>query len=145
VIGRPDCRVCAAAAADTVRERVYEDAHWHAATVLGVPGWIVMRANRHVEGFWAMQPDEARTFGVALQLLGEVVMEVTRAERMYLASYGEQSPHLHVLLLARYAGMPSESRGARLLSHAASWRDPEAAVLVATRTRELLEQRVRAL
>jgi diadenosine tetraphosphate (Ap4A) HIT family hydrolase len=80
-----------------------------------VAGWCVVAPARHVAGWDALEPAEAAALGGLLRRAAAAVRAATAAERVYVASFAEAVPHLHVHLFPRGAGVPAEARGPRFL------------------------------
>jgi len=83
-----------------------------------VPGWLVVAPRRHVEQLDELAPDEARELGPLLKDASAALRQAAGGEKIYLAVFAEQLPHLHVHLVARPPGWPLDERGAALLRSA---------------------------
>lgn len=57
------------------------------------------------------------------------------AERVYLVMFGENIPHVHIVLIPRGANMPPEHRSSQLHVNAKQCVDPDAAAEVGARIR----------
>ena len=77
---------------------------------VGVPGWLLLNARRHVPGIAHFDDEEAANFGPALRHFERVLEEVTGALRIYTAAMGESFPHFHAHLVPRYAEMPNDAK-----------------------------------
>ncbi len=78
---------------------------------IGVPGWLMLNAQRHVAGPAHFNDDEAANFGPALRHFERVLEELTGALRIYTAAMGESFPHFHAHMVPRYAQMPNDASG----------------------------------
>ncbi|WP_377645416.1 hypothetical protein [Oryzobacter terrae] len=87
----------------SARAVLYRDENWACEVAEGydVPGWFVLRARRHAEGWGALIAGEAAGFGVVAQTVSKAIQAVTGAPTVYFISFGENYPHLHFLLIAR--------------------------------------------
>jgi diadenosine tetraphosphate (Ap4A) HIT family hydrolase len=132
------CHVCEAARhgdADTV---VLDDGTWSAGIAGDVPGWLRLQTARHGEWAWDLTDLEASTLGPAVARLSAALRAATGAETVYLIALGENSRHFHMLLMARGADTPPESRGPALLGRVAELADPAEARRIAAVVREQL-------
>jgi diadenosine tetraphosphate (Ap4A) HIT family hydrolase len=92
---------------------VYEDALVYAyhADNDGEPtylGHLMLVTKRHTPDFTELTCAEAKAVGVAIARLSRALKASTSAEKVYEYFYGEVTPHLHVILTARYPGTPAE-------------------------------------
>jgi diadenosine tetraphosphate (Ap4A) HIT family hydrolase len=78
---------------------------------IGVPGWVMICARRHVAGIAHFSDAEAVAFGPALRHFACVLEQVSGALRIYTAALGEAAPHFHAHLVPRYAQMPRGALG----------------------------------
>lgn len=117
---------------------VYRDADWACEVAEGydVPGWYILRARRHAEGWDALTPSEATGFGIVAQRVTRAIQAATDASNVYFLSFGENYAHLHFLLIARPADLPPELRGATILTLRAEHRDQPAALASAAAVRQ---------
>jgi diadenosine tetraphosphate (Ap4A) HIT family hydrolase len=134
-----DCPLCRLAATEGPSV-VCVDEHWWAGVLPGfeAPGWLALILRRHAEGAARMDEHEARSFGPMLARLSAAVQQAAGAERVYSMSFGEEITHWHTLLASRMADIPEEQRRAALFAQIGRLRDPQAALVVAERTRELM-------
>ena len=119
---------------------VHRDDLWACEVAEGydVPGWFVLRARRHAEGWGALTPDEAASLGPVAQRVSTAIQQATGAVNTYLLSFGENYPHLHFLIIARPPDLPADLKGAAILSRRLEDRDREAALAVAADVRAAL-------
>jgi len=91
---------------------LYGDDLWcvRPADPAGVPGWMMMIAQRHVAGPAHFDEREAAAFGFALRHFERVLEQVTGALRIYTVAMGESSPHFHAHMVPRYATMPRDAK-----------------------------------
>jgi diadenosine tetraphosphate (Ap4A) HIT family hydrolase len=123
-----ECHICEMVANDDPAMIVYRDAAWTASMVADVPGWVMLCANRHVEGGWSLAPDEAASFGPLYAAVAKAIREVCDAERVYLLYVGENALHFHALALPRSAGTPPEQRGPGIVARSAELADRDEAL-----------------
>jgi histidine triad (HIT) family protein len=71
-------------------------------------GHLLLRTKRHVPGLAELTEDEGQAIGLAVARLSKALKTCTGAEKVYAEAYYEVVPHLHLLLTARYPGMPRE-------------------------------------
>lgn len=90
-----------------------------------VPGWYLLVLHRHVEDLADLSTAEAGSLGPTLAAVSTALRRTTDAARVYVASFGENQPHVHFLVAAR----PSEERrrGASLLLARSELADEERA------------------
>ncbi len=91
---------------------VYEDElvyayHW-ADEGPSYLGHLALTTKRHALDFTELTPAEAQSVGLLITRLSSALKACTGAEKIYAEFYGEVTPHLHVLLTARYPDMPME-------------------------------------
>jgi diadenosine tetraphosphate (Ap4A) HIT family hydrolase len=82
----------------------------------GVPGWMVVAPERHVESLDALTAAEQ---AVLMPLVAEVTVALraeTPCEKAYVAVFSEVLPHLHFHVIARPPGLPEEDRGPRVFA-----------------------------
>jgi diadenosine tetraphosphate (Ap4A) HIT family hydrolase len=132
------CHVCEGWAEAPAEAVAHRGAHWVAIAAGDVPGWLRLQTIRHGEWLWDMTGDEAAEFGPLVAALSAALRRVTGAERVYLIALGENSLHVHALLIPRYQDTPREERGPGILATAASRADREVAYRVAAAVRREL-------
>jgi diadenosine tetraphosphate (Ap4A) HIT family hydrolase len=97
-----------------LRDRlIYEDDLFHVShqvddagpTYLGL---ALLQTKRHVRDLSDLSEQEAQALGPLLRRLSRGVEEATGAEWTYCYSFLEGSRHLHILVTARYRGVPRE-------------------------------------
>lgn len=108
-----DCGVCktVAGTAGDPTETVFENELWHVrhgGAPYGLPGWMMLITKQHVPGPWAFDDALAASLGPTLRHVGQKMLEVTGALRIYTAWMGESWPHFHAHLVPRYATMPND-------------------------------------
>jgi diadenosine tetraphosphate (Ap4A) HIT family hydrolase len=111
-----ECGICARRSQDEARGFVYEDEHWYAQPPArqAVPGQLMLVAKRHFLDASDMQPDEAESLGKVLGTLTSAIKQGTGAERVYVVTVVERTPHWHTWLIPR--GANSETRGTPYLN-----------------------------
>ncbi len=116
---------------------VYRDDLWSCEVADGydVPGWFVLRARRHAEGWTGLTPEEAATFGLVAQRVSAAIHEATGAVNTYFVSFGENYPHLHFLLIARAPDLSPDLKGAAILGQRLEHCDRAAALATAAAVR----------
>lgn len=70
-------------------------------------GALVLQAKRHAT-LAELSDDEARRVGWLAARLSRALKICTGAEKVYAYSFGEAFDHLHMFVVARYPGAPSE-------------------------------------
>ena len=104
------CIICETNASGTP---VFENDLWFVSRLpdgVGVPGWMVLRSQRHLAGPAYFNDQEAANFGPALRHLERVLEELSGALRIYTAAWGEGVPHFHAHMVPRYEHMPNDAR-----------------------------------
>jgi len=97
-----------------------------------VPGWYVLAAPRHVESFGELSVAELQGYGTALGRLDRTLRAHIAVTKTYLVAYGEEIPHLHVLVCAVTDEFRAASgRGADLVARRADLINEEHARAVA--------------
>lgn len=71
-------------------------------------GHLLLATKRHIPGFADLTEPEAQRVGLLIARLSQVLKICTSAEKVYVTSYSEVTPHLHIHLTARYPGTPAE-------------------------------------
>ena len=77
-------------------------------------GWCVIEPVRHVEGLGDLTDAEAEALGRLAARLSRTLKEELQAEHIYAFVLGHHVPHLHLHLIARYAGTPREYWGVNI-------------------------------
>lgn len=109
----PDCAVCQLNAGEKPIPGgvIFTNDMWllrHNPPPYGLAGWMMLHTQRHVGGPADFTDAEAAIFGPALRHFHHVLREVTGALRIYMAGFGESSPHVHLHMIPRYATMPND-------------------------------------
>jgi hypothetical protein len=121
---------------------LYTDDDWLAVTATDAPGWVMLLARRHNDGWlWELGDVEAATYGRHLRDISATIRAVTGAERVYLIALGENTLHFHCLLIPRLIDTPADMRGAGLLGHARELADVDQALAVTAELRADLHAR----
>ena len=134
-----DCHFCQVDRDASPETIVYRDDLWTAGLVAPVPGWVMLWTRRHVEGGWALAPDEAAGFGPLYVELAHAVREVCAAERVYLMYTGENAIHFHCLVSAHAADALPEHRGPGVVQKGAELADREEAIRIIGLVRAALD------
>jgi len=77
-------------------------------------GYLMVEPRRHARGVEDLLPAEAARLGPLIARLARGLRESEGAERIYVLVFGEQVPHVHVHIVARYPGAPREYWGTRV-------------------------------
>jgi len=135
-----DCLPCDLETVEPSRV-IYRDDDWSCEIADGydVPGWFILRLRRHAEGWGGPTAEELAGFGPVAQRIAVAIQSATGATGAYFMSFGENYPHFHFLVIARDAELPTESRGAAILSMRTSSRDLAASLAVGERVRSALD------
>jgi diadenosine tetraphosphate (Ap4A) HIT family hydrolase len=105
------------------------------------PGLLFVEPRRHVPGMSGLTRAEAERVGWLVSRLSRALETSEKAERTYLAVLGHHVPHLHVWLVPRYPGTPSDVWGTAVLEWAGRPRASAAEVeSLCQRIREQLEE-----
>ncbi|MES2291107.1 MAG: hypothetical protein V4530_15370 [Pseudomonadota bacterium] len=110
--GADDCKACerVAKAGPNDASLVWMNDLWmlrHTGAPYAALGWMTMHARRHIPGAIAFNDDEASEFGRAVKNVSQALIDATGAERVYLGSLSEGTPHFHVHFVPRYTDGPS--------------------------------------
>jgi len=81
-----------------------------------VPGWLVVAPLRHVESVDALTREEQAALGPLVAEVAGALRAETPCAKIYVSSFGEVVPHLHVHVVARPPDLPEDERGARLFT-----------------------------
>jgi diadenosine tetraphosphate (Ap4A) HIT family hydrolase len=104
-----------------------------------VRGWVVVYLRRHAAGLTDMSAAELRSMGPTLATAASAIERVLEPERVYSLMFGENVPHVHVVLVPRGKDVPPEHRSAALHVNAKLYADPQRAQEVAQRIRRALD------
>jgi diadenosine tetraphosphate (Ap4A) HIT family hydrolase len=87
---------------------VWRDAHCRVirADVEGYPGFLRVVLGRHVAEMTDLEPGERDRLMHVVFMAERVLRELCRPEKVNLASFGNQVPHLHWHVIARYRDDP---------------------------------------
>jgi diadenosine tetraphosphate (Ap4A) HIT family hydrolase len=77
-------------------------------------GHLMAEPTRHVVGLGALTDDEAAALGRLVNDLAAALLATEGAEHVYSFVLGDDVEHLHVHVVARYPGTPTEYWGGRL-------------------------------
>lgn len=66
-----------------------------------LPGFLFLKANRHVESVASLNENEANEFGSVLLKITKAMDKILGPERIYVLRYGEVIRHVHFWLLPR--------------------------------------------
>lgn len=121
---------------------IYADPSWmldHAVSPVPLDGFLILKPKRHVEHLGQLTPEEALALGPLLRAAYAALQEVTGAEKVHVASFGEGVRHIHWYLLPRRAGMPASATGMLQGLFRGDWACSDAtAAETARRVREVL-------
>lgn len=103
------CGVCRLHADPAARDRwqIGADDLWllrHHPDPAPMAGWLILDAVRHLGGAIDFRPQEAVTWGGAVQRASRLVQALTGCERVYAIAFGEGARHLHLHLIPRREG-----------------------------------------
>ncbi|QOR64858.1 HIT family protein [Cytobacillus suaedae] len=95
---------------------IYEDQYVYVGHIdnNGKPnylGHLMIDLKRHVPTLAEMNPEEAKGFGVIMARLSKALKEVEKADHVYALVSGNNVPHLHMHLVARYPNTPEQYWG----------------------------------
>lgn len=93
-------------------------------------GHLLVEPLRHAPGLADLTDAEARAVGWWCARASRALREVSGAEHVYAAVYGDGVPHLHVHLLARFPGTPREYWGTQVNKWPGAWRGGAAEIAV---------------
>jgi diadenosine tetraphosphate (Ap4A) HIT family hydrolase len=107
-----DCKACerVAKAGPNDASLVWMNELWmlrHSAAPYPTLGWMTLHSRRHIPGVVGFTDAEAADFGRVLKHISQALIDATGAQRVYLGSLSEGTPHFHVHLVPRYAEGPS--------------------------------------
>jgi histidine triad (HIT) family protein len=71
-------------------------------------GHLYVQTRRHVRNLAEINDAEAQGLGLLVARLCRALKECTGAEHAYAEFYAEVTPHVHILVTARYGGTPPE-------------------------------------
>ncbi len=82
----------------------------------GVPGWMVVAPERHIESLVALTTTEQAALMPLVAEVAAALRAETPCEKTYVAVFSEVLPHLHVHVIARPPGLPEADRGPRVFA-----------------------------
>ena len=138
--GEDVCAMCALLGDEPTGGWVVFEREWTACVLPGfeVPGWLVVIARRHVESLADLDDEQQQSLGPVLARLSGGIQSVLGAEKVYLLSFGENHPHLHLMLMARMPDLVEAFRGLEIVKQRERLLDADSAYGTATALRELL-------
>jgi diadenosine tetraphosphate (Ap4A) HIT family hydrolase len=77
-------------------------------------GTLFVEPRRHVPGIAELNEAEAKQIGLVSSRLARALKQSEQADHVYAFVLGHHVPHLHVWLVPRYPGTPSEYWGMRV-------------------------------
>ena len=134
------CAMCVLVGDEPAGGWVLVEQEWAACVMPGfeVPGWLVVIALRHVESLADLDDEQQRSLGLVLARLSGGIRSVLGAEKVYLLSFGENHPHLHLMLMSRMPDLAEEYRGPEIVKARERLLNVESAYGAAAALRELL-------
>ena len=84
--------------------------HWilrHHPDPAPLTGWLLLDARRHMAGPLQFTPEEASSWGAAVQQASRLMQELTGCDRVYAIAFGEGARHLHLHLIPRLGAEPA--------------------------------------
>jgi len=91
---------------------IYADDYWqvdHALPPIWILGLLIIKLQRHCEHLADLSPAEAAALGPLIQQVSQALREVTKAQKVHVASYGEGIQHVHFLVTPRTTEMPASN------------------------------------
>jgi histidine triad (HIT) family protein len=85
-------------------------------------GHLFVEPRRHVPGMADLTDAEAQDVGWWCMRTSRALRDVTGAEHVYVAVFGDGVPHLHVHLLPRFPGTPRQYWGVHVNQWPQAWR-----------------------
>jgi histidine triad (HIT) family protein len=119
-LDRPDCFVCQKhrGVLDVPGGPIYQDELVYAGHAQIPPGqetaylgYLMVEPKRHVPGLADLLGREAAALGILLARLSRALQASVGAEHVYAFVLGDHVPHLHVHLVPRYPGAPTQYWG----------------------------------
>ncbi|MHB8421453.1 MAG: HIT family protein [Leptospirales bacterium] len=110
------CAVCVIVESDQSGLMVYRNSSvvlYHVQDV-DLPGYLILSLVRHAESLASLTMEEVFSLAMVQQTAVKFLQELPDVRKVYLSSFGEVCPHLHVHLFPRTEEM---------LRNAASWTD----------------------
>ena len=101
-----NCGVCDhhSSTSDQFNYEIVRTTHWvfrHHPAPAPLLGWLLLDSRRHLAGPIDFQPDEAASWGKAMQIGSGLVQRLTKCDRVYAIAFGEGAHHLHWHLIPR--------------------------------------------
>ncbi len=95
---------------------IYEDEYVYVGHIdnNGKPnylGHLMIDLKRHVPTLAEMNLEEAKAFGVIMARVSKALKEVEKADHVYALVSGNNVPHLHMHVVARYPNTPEQYWG----------------------------------
>ncbi|MDR0359568.1 MAG: hypothetical protein LBJ87_08920 [bacterium] len=135
-----ECRICGYERQPPPGGWFFQTDHWSVGRhpTMQVPGWVACQLRRHAAGLADMTAEELASMGPTLALAARAIQDQTDAERVYFVSFGENHPHVHVVLIPRGPNVSAEHRSSALHVNSKLYADPEAAAETEQRIRGAL-------
>lgn len=135
-----DCLICASESTDDDAV-VFRDEQWACEVTPGyeAPGWLILRARRHVVGWSGLGETQLDTFARQAKRVVGAVTAATGSAATYVMTFGESYPHFHVLIVPRGQDVPSEHRSANILQLRQQLLDRDAALALVPAIRAAYE------
>ncbi|MEM5794894.1 MAG: HIT domain-containing protein [Bacillota bacterium] len=83
---------------------IYQD-DWiilHHCIDINIAGYLIVSPVRHVETYGDLHEAEIRKIGVLTKDITAILSEFNGVEKIYLASFGEETAHFHAHIFPRY-------------------------------------------
>ena len=109
-----NCGVCDhhLSTSDQFNYEIVRTTHWvfrHHPAPAPLLGWLLLDSRRHFPGPIDFQPDEAASWGKAMQVGSALVRQLTQCDRVYAIAFGEGAQHLHLHLIPRFQLDPNST------------------------------------
>jgi diadenosine tetraphosphate (Ap4A) HIT family hydrolase len=127
---------------------LFENEVWHVThqvSPVQLPGFLIVQPHRHVEHIGDLSTEENATLGSVLSGAAKAVRQVMDARKVYIASFGSLTLHVHFYVVPLIASIPADLNGTELLDEVFKGRwacSDEEAADVAARVRVELAKNV---
>jgi diadenosine tetraphosphate (Ap4A) HIT family hydrolase len=107
---------------------IYKDEYviLHHCIDQNIPGYLILSPLRHLESYGDLEQNEIFQMGIIAKRAICALKKIEGIEKVYLASFGEETPHFHMHIFPKYKWMLNYSKenicidnkidGAKLLS-----------------------------
>ena len=71
-----------------------------------IPGYIRIITQKHIKEFSDLSDEEAVKLTLLIKKIEKILLKITKADKINIASLGNMVPHMHIHIIPRYVNDP---------------------------------------